>query len=385
MKGWIGGVLLAASGAGGASAQEMLPPPAPVLGIAEAIAVDAVDYAARHGVSVDDATARLRAQEWSVTATERLRLAFADRLAGIAIEHRPAFRIVVLLTGDAPVADETLSIDGLGVPVTFRTGAAATHAALVAALGTHQAAIRAMARRPPGMGIDPRTGELVVLASGEDATARDDLRARIALLTGVPVRVETYDAAGANASGASDIRGGSRVVGTVEGRRYVCTAGFVVTDGAATGVVTAAHCPDEVSHVGPARAEVALPFAGQWGWGHQDVQLNLSAEPLAPLFYSDTARATLRPVTARRTRAATRAGDTVCHRGERTGYSCAEVVLTDFAPAGDLCGGACLPTWVAVAGPTCRGGDSGGPVFLGTTAFGIVKGGSYRADGRCTL
>ncbi|RZM17708.1 MAG: hypothetical protein EOP67_62055, partial [Sphingomonas sp.] len=38
-----------------------------------------------------------------------------------------------------------------------------------------------------------------------------------------------------------------------------------------------------------------------------------------------------------------------------------------------------------VAGPVCKGGDSGSPVFLGTTAFGIVKGGSYRSDGSCAF
>jgi hypothetical protein len=59
--------------------------------------------------------------------------------------------------------------------------------------------------------------------------------------------------------------------------------------------------------------------------------------------------------------------------------------MTDFAPAGDLCGGACLPTWVAVAGPTCGGGDSGSPVFARTTALGILKGGTYRPDGACVM
>lgn len=59
--------------------------------------------------------------------------------------------------------------------------------------------------------------------------------------------------------------------------------------------------------------------------------------------------------------------------------------MPDFAPAGDLCGGGCTPTWVAVRGPTCRSGDSGGPVFLGGMAYGIVKGGSYRGDGSCTF
>ncbi len=38
-----------------------------------------------------------------------------------------------------------------------------------------------------------------------------------------------------------------------------------------------------------------------------------------------------------------------------------------------------------VAGPNCRAGDSGAPVFSGTRAYGIVKGGSYRRDGTCAF
>jgi hypothetical protein len=59
------------------------------------------------------------------------------------------------------------------------------------------------------------------------------------------------------------------------------------------------------------------------------------------------------------------------------------VELTDYAPPGDLCGGPCAPAWVTVSGPSCKGGDSGGPVFLGSTAFGILKGASYAGSGRC--
>jgi hypothetical protein len=61
------------------------------------------------------------------------------------------------------------------------------------------------------------------------------------------------------------------------------------------------------------------------------------------------------------------------------------VELTDFAPPGELCGGPCDPTWVTVSGPKCRGGDSGGPNFNGTIAFGITKGGHYYPDGRCAF
>jgi hypothetical protein len=40
---------------------------------------------------------------------------------------------------------------------------------------------------------------------------------------------------------------------------------------------------------------------------------------------------------------------------------------------------------VTVASATCRGGDSGGPVFLGTVAFGLVKGSSYGRNGSCNF
>jgi len=37
------------------------------------------------------------------------------------------------------------------------------------------------------------------------------------------------------------------------------------------------------------------------------------------------------------------------------------------------------------SGPTCRGGDSGGPVFSGTVAFGIAKGANYTREGGCNF
>jgi hypothetical protein len=222
--------------------------------------------------------------------------------------------------------------------------------------------------------------------SGRDVEREgvEPLRDRLATLAGVPVRLRVVDQP---ALDLQDVSGGMRLMGSVPGdtRRYVCTSGFVVTDGTRDAIATAAHCADSVSVRTADGGEEVLEFAGQWGWGNQDVQINLSPRPLQPVFFADTAKTLTRAVTGARGRAATRAGDIVCHRGERTGYSCSLVELTDFAPAGDLCGGACLPTWTTVAGPTCKGGDSGSPVFLGTTAYGILKGGSYRTDGSCAF
>ena len=92
----------------------------------------------------------------------------------------------------------------------------------------------------------------------------------------------------------------------------------------------------------------------------------------------------LRTVRGARSRHSTRGGEWLCHYGESSGYSCAEVELTNFAPPGALCGGACAPTWVTVRTHDCRSGDSGAPVFAGDIAFGITKGGSGGSHGSGT-
>lgn len=352
----------------------------------QALAQDAGEYARLYGVPQDEALRRLHAQADSIPVTDAIANQYRDRLAGISIQHRPDYRINVYLTGSEPVAERRIRVGGISVPITFRTGAEASRERVVWAITYHQAAIRAALPSPPSMGLDPRTGELVVIAGGA-VTAQQGgaaaLDAKLSALAGVPVQVRVMDRVDVNLG----LHGGSRVDGIdpANGKRYRCTTGFAVTNGTRTGITTAAHCLDDMTYYAPDRSTTPLSFVGQWGWGYHDVQIFAGPVPERPLIYSDTAREIERPVEAQVTRPSTRAGDFVCHRGESSGYSCAEVELLDFAPAGDLCGGACLPTWVAVKGPTCKGGDSGGPVFSGTSAYGVVKGASYRTDGSCAF
>jgi hypothetical protein len=351
----------------------------------EAFAEDAAAYAARHGVGRAEALHRLLAQEESVAATDRIRARFRDRLAGISFEHEPAFRIVVLLTGPEPVPDETILAGGITVPIVFRTGALATEDRLVQAMTEHRDALRSALPNAQGMGVDQRTGELVLLVQAEGPYPRGiaALDEELEALTGVPIHIRVLERPDTNLS----VDGGARVVGVDprDSRRYACTTGFVVTDGARTGIVTAAHCPDNLTYFDPAGGEVPLTFVNGWGVRYQDVQVHVAEAALEPRFYSDTNKTELRPLTGWRNRTSTRAGEAVCRRGETTGYSCSEVELTDYAPPGELCAGPCDPVWVSVTGPTCRGGDSGGPVFSGTVAFGIVKGGNYDRKGACNF
>ena len=345
----------------------------------EAIAEDAAQYAGRHSVPIAEAIRRLRAQEESVAVSDRIAAALRHRLAGISIDHGPRYRLVVLLTGVEPVPDQAALAAGAPVPVVFQLGAAATRDQLVAAIRNHQPALRAELPSQRGIGVDQRTGELVLFVNSRDADrlGLEAIEARAEEVTGVPVRVQLA------APARNLLRGGVRLVGTnpATGRANACTTGFAVTNGEVTGVVTAAHCPDSVVYHAPDGADVPLQYIGGWGSGHQDVQLHVGAQPGEPLFYANRLDGSLRELSGTRRRESVRAGDSVCHWGEGTGYTCAEVELTDYAPPGELCGGPCTPAWVTVRGPGCKSGDSGGPVFSGTVGFGILKGGSGLSGG----
>jgi hypothetical protein len=351
----------------------------PVESHAEAIAEDAVQYAAQFAVDPDEAVRRLKAQQASIAATDEIGREFSDRLAGIAIEHAPAYRIVVLLTGDQPVADRSAD----GVPIVFRTGAKATHAQAIDALRKHLIDLRSDLPNARGAGYDQRTGEVVLLVTRADADkfGLDAIRSRAEQVSGVPVRVTINELNESNMS----VDGGGRVEGLnlQTGRRNLCTTAFVVTNGETNAITTAAHCPDELTYVDRDGTSTTLPMIGSWGAAYRDVQINGSANSPDPLFYSNRGAGALRSLASWRNVASTRAGDFVCHYGESSGYSCATVELTDYAPPGDLCGGPCFPTWVTVKGPNCVAGDSGGPVFTGDVAFGIAKGVNRASSGPC--
>jgi hypothetical protein len=345
----------------------------------QALAEDSIQYAAQFGVSPDEALRRLKAQQDSVAVTNGIAQEFVSRLAGISIEHSPEYRIDVLLTGNDPVPDRTAG----GVPVVFRTGARATHAEAVAAMRKHLIDLRSDLPNARGAGYDQRTGEVVLLVTSADAAkfGSDAIRRRAEQVSGVPVRVVINDLNESNMT----VYGGGRVEGlnSLTNRRNLCTTAFVVTNGEVNAITTAAHCPDDLTYVDRDGSTITLPMIGSWGAGYQDVQINGSRDSPLPLFYSNRGAGTVRRVTTWRNVAATRAGDFVCHYGESSGYSCATVELTDYAPPGDLCGGPCSPTWVTVKGPSCVPGDSGGPVFAGEIAFGIAKGINRAGSGQC--
>ena len=173
--------------------------------------------------------------------------------------------------------------------------------------------------------------------------------------------------------------------GEADGHRERCTTAFVVTDGARTGVATAAHCPDELVYRDQDGSDVALAFAGQWGLAYQDVQINLSPDAAEPLFYANRGAGFASPAgdlaqsrqhACRRLRLPLWRKLGLQLRRGRADRLCAAGRAVRRPVRADLGDG---------EGPQCIPGDSGGPVFSGEVAFGIAKGINRSPRGRLQL
>jgi streptogrisin C len=350
----------------------------------EALARDAAAYAAAFQLSADEALLRLRRQQASIRVTDQLRSRYRERLASISIEHRPDWAILVRLAGEEKPADQVVSAEGLAIRVRFEAGVPSTREKALALLDRERHLLPRLVPGYHGAGVDPLSGGLLVMQRpGPDRRSLAEAEAALTARLGIPVRLRRLHAVMADGAAI----GGGRVQGrTPDGRLWRCTTGFVVrnADGR-TGVTTAAHCPDELSWRGPKGEERLLPMAEAWGAAHHDIQIHTGLGEAAGLFYADANKSEVRPVTSWVTRPMTRHGDFLCLRGESSGFACSVVELTDFAPAGELCGGLCAASWVTLAGPNCRRGDSGAPIFSGTRAYGVLKGGAYLAGGACAF
>ncbi|MDA0988795.1 MAG: S1 family peptidase [Chloroflexi bacterium] len=147
-----------------------------------------------------------------------------------------------------------------------------------------------------------------------------------------------------------------------------CTSGFVVTNstGHTRGILTAGHCGDSQSDDGS-----SLTFQAQHIGTHGDFQWHTGSQDKPDDFYSgDTSSTEVNqldvvgqglPVV----------GQSLCRNGSTSYKDCQEVRKLN------VCGayGAC--NLVQMGARLAAGGDSGGPVFWGSTVYGIHQGWVY--------
>ena len=356
--------------------------------LAETVAADAQYIANAFGVPLDEAIRRLQVEQSTADQIGVLRQTYADRLAGISIEHTPDYHVTLRLKGTEPAGPVSLGSGSASVRVDVVTGAAATLQELQSAISTNLGSLSKLLPTMFGVTADERTGEIVieVKASAAEAPVVISKAGAVTELLGHPVRIRPMDAIQSKHS----VRGGVSLQGA-------CTTGFVVQVGTSKGPVTAAHCPDSLEYQdaveGSAHPITATAFRDD---ASHDVQWANATSLALPQFYADTN--VPRVLTGKRLQSSTTVGSTVCHRGATSGYSCGSVESISYTPTKPAtatspnpyyCGASdnltCASTWVQVGGSSlrCAGGDSGGPWFASQTALGIHTGGVTNSTGTC--
>ena len=234
-----------------------------------------------------------------------------------------------------------------------------------------------MAANAVRIGIDPALASVVPggLTDTGPATVTDEaFQAKAAQVTKQLANTISVNYAIEDGRGLSDdatFIGGQRVGN--------CTSGFTARQRGTGvyGIITAGHCePPFTMH------NVALTQVVRRHGPYVDAQfLSIPAGSSHRLFDEFVCGRVLPCDVAGDVSRFNMMGSYVCHYGRNSGNSCGTVDDINHRPH-NRCEGECNSTFVRVTGPDLRAcrGDSGGPWYHGSAAYGIHKGSDGRHD-----
>lgn len=316
---------------------------------------DAKVYASDLDVDLDTAIYRLKLQEIAGELDAELATKEADIYAGLWIQHTSPFRIITQFTQSG---EETIRpyveggpLDGVIEVQTANISLAELKAAQVAA----DRNIRNI-KIPVESGInvfENRVELYVVERSQFDSTLQE-------------VRIELPEYVKVITVSELSIRETDIFAGLA---LTTCTSGFSVVNSSGTkGIITAAHCSNSQSYNG-----TSLPFQGSAYGGSYDFQWHTAPGfTVRNLAYDGSGNRYIYSTKHRNNQAL---NSWVCKYGKTSGYTCGFITNKDFRP-GDPSSWSATFILVHRDGVDLSStGDSGGPWFLGNTAYGVHSGG----------
>jgi len=346
-----------------ASAAPILGTPGPIVPTAEAIRSDVDMYRAMFNVS--EATARLEIDEGQRVGELQVELEGKyPEFAGLWIEHSP-YQVVVATARQrservaAAVDAAHLSHVELRVMPRSLTELLTLLDAVRASKVPTDVSVNLRENR-----VDARTASRATMLASLAATARADEALSV---------VEVAQLA----RPAVSLWGG---LGGASNNWSGCPSGFTVRKTGTTtdGFFTAGHCGNVLSYQG-----VNLPFQGDWFSGNSDSQWHTAPGFTVTDTFQYSNAGYQRYVESERFWDQIVAGEQVCKYGPAGGYGCGTVETRYLAPS-------YIPnataTYVRVKNcdyDLAIPGDSGGPVFSYTRAYGLVSG--YEDDIFCGL
>ncbi|MEM6796996.1 MAG: S1 family peptidase, partial [Acidobacteriota bacterium] len=317
---------------------------------------DAEAYASYFNVGLKEAKHRLVLQRQAGALDELLAEEAVDTFGGLWIDHAPKFKVTVLSTDAGmmrPLLRAHLERD-LAALVEVEA-ADVTLASLLAQQEEVREFLQAE-KLEADLSIDIRESTVIVESSGASRLEATLAEKRFALPASVEIR-QVSSLAKPNA----DLRGGRSLL--------TCTAGFTVrTPTGRLGIATAGHCGDFQRY---ADSFTPLTLQAEHYAGSHDVQWHTAtcSDTIKNEIYDGTAFRTINGTVGRGSQST---GTFVCKHGRTTGHTCGIIFGRNYCPSYVPSG---RSTFITVIGNNLSApGDSGGPWFVGSKAYGIHSG-----------
>lgn len=346
-----------------------------VLADGEALRKDAIEYAKDQDVSVNEAVRRLELQEDIGKLNAKLASRESETFGGLWIQHTPTFGVVVNMTENL---DRVLQYTN-GTTLANIIEARKTDKSLKQLKADQHVARKAVEaigmQSESEINIFKNQVELYVLDE-EQLSLSTKTRASVSIPDGVVlIETKSFSVSAVNAYAGHYTSSSSDT----------CTVGYSVSKLGKQGITTAGHC-DNRRTFGSTR--VGLTFQSpEYDGGSADFQWHtapsLTIRPWARDAETDSGTPGYRYIYALGNRPEQSVGDWVCKYGNTTKHTCGYIANKDLAiNSVDNSTSTYIRVSRTVNGKRVilgLGGDSGGPVYNGHKALGMVTS-SYRSD-----
>lgn len=308
--------------------------------------------------STEEALRRFELQDLAGALGAALAEREGATFAGLWLEHTPKFRVIVQFTRDGEQTIESYTQgSALADTLELRTAKVPLAELEEVQLETFSAIRSAGIVADSDINVKENRIELYVTDRSQFDSPPPDGSLDISSLVNIIV-VEELSVP------AVDIYGGLAL--------NVCTSGFgVIASDGTKGITSAGHCHNNQTFMGQ-----PLTFEEEEWQRFYDVQWYTTPGFTVTNEFQWRDDGSTREVTATRGRSNQSVGQYVCKYGKTTGYTCGYIESRFFRP--NYIDNA-TPTFILVedtAGysPLVEVGDSGAPVFNGSTAFGTISG-----------
>ena len=337
------------------------------------------------GITLQAAIERYAWQDDFAAEVSRIREAFPADFTGAKIVDGGSAWVAFAGSTPSGASDimATFSSSHSHVSVEFRTNQGFTEEELVRGIvAVHSAISAATEVTEAYTSFDSATGKIrtvVILDSTTPTSALDNLRAVAGTKLTEATRADIVDSIS-----TAVVRSDGQVLGGDHsdtqhrggealnvGESAECTSGFVVENSSGTrGIATAGHCHNDLTDDGQ-----TLQLEKEHNWLQGDFQWHTGTQDIPNEFYggiSSASEASSRNVSSV---GSPSEGQTLCRNGRSSNKTCQEVrkanTCVTLKNGDDQC-------YITVMGrKDSQPGDSGGPVYLSNTAYGVHKGWLY--------